>query len=168
MKKYLFRLSRWGLFTWNKQVLLKFLQSWASVVFITITVRVSLNLFLFNNLFLWRNNDKFWYKCIHNCTWKFVLNRPGTVRSPADLLQRRPGTVRHLTVPGRSSADVSIYRRRPVPVRYVTTQEKIRPVPGRLSNSPVMCKSLKSYDFSFICDHSIRYITHYLLPRVQQ
>jgi len=28
-------------------------------------------------------------------------------------------------------------------------------VPGRLSNSPVMCKSLKSYDVSFICDHSI-------------
>jgi len=43
-------------------------------------------------------------------------------------------------------------------VRYVTTKEKIlknRPVPGRLSNSPVMCKSLKSYDVSFICDHSI-------------
>jgi len=44
-------------------------------------------------------------------------------------------------------------------VRYVTTQKKIlinRPVPGRLSNSTVMCKSLKSYDVSFICDHSIR------------
>jgi len=40
----------------------------------------------------------------------------------------------------------------------VTTQKKIlknRPVPGRLSNSPVMCKSLKSYDVSFICDRSI-------------
>jgi len=40
-----------------------------------------------------------------------------------------------------------IYRRRPAPVGYVTTQEKIlknRPVPGRLSNSLVMCKSLKS------------------------
>jgi len=50
-------------------------------------------------------------------------------------------------------------RRRPAPVRYVTTQEKIlknRPVLGRLSNSPVMCKSVKSYDVSFICDHSIR------------
>jgi len=49
-------------------------------------------------------------------------------------------------------------RRRPAPVRYVTTQEKIlknRPVPGRLSNSPVICKSVKSYDVSFICDHSI-------------
>ena len=37
-------------------------------------------------------------------------------------------------------------------------QEKIlknRPVPGRLSNSPVMCISLKSYDVSFICDRSI-------------
>jgi len=54
---------------------------------------------------------------------------------PVDLLQRRPGTV-----------------------RYVTTQKKIlknRSVPGRLSNSPVMCKSLKSYDVSFICDRSI-------------
>jgi len=69
---------------------------------------------------------------------------------------------RTLSVPGRTSADVIIYRRRPAPVRYVTTQEKIlknRPVPGRLSNSPVMCKSLKSYDVSFICDHSITCIT---------
>jgi len=51
-----------------------------------------------------------------------------------------------------------IYIRRPAPVRYVTRQEKIlknRPVPGRLSNSPVICKSLKSYYVSFICDHSI-------------
>jgi len=59
---------------------------------------------------------------------------------------------------GRAPADVFIYRRRTVPVRYVTTQKKIiknRPVPGRLSNSPVMCTSLESYDVSFICDHSI-------------
>ena len=51
-----------------------------------------------------------------------------------------------------------MFRRRTVPVRYVTTQEKFlknRPVPGRLSNSPVMCKSLISYVVSFICDHSI-------------
>ena len=76
----------------------------------------------------------------------------------ADLLQRRQGTVRHRTVPGRAPADVFIYRRRTAPVRYVTMQEKIlktRPVPGRLSNSPVMCTPLKSYDVSFICDHSI-------------
>jgi len=49
-------------------------------------------------------------------------------------------------------------RRRPAPVRYVTTQEiilKNGPVPGRLSNSPMMCTSVKSYDVSFICDHSI-------------
>ena len=41
----------------------------------------------------------------------------------------------------------------------MTTQEKIlknRPALGQLSNSPVMCKSVKSYDVSFICDHSIR------------
>ena len=64
-----------------------------------------------------------------------------------------------LTVPVRASSDVFIYRRRPAPVRYVTTQMKIsknRPVPGRLSNSPMMCKSVKSYDVSFICDHSIK------------
>jgi len=60
--------------------------------------------------------------------------------------------------PGRASAGDIIYRRRPPPVRYVTTQEKFlknRPMPGRLSNLPVMCKSLKSYVVSFICDHSI-------------
>ena len=38
------------------------LLSWASVVFITITVRISLNLSYFNNLFLWRNDGEFWYK----------------------------------------------------------------------------------------------------------
>ena len=64
----------------------------------------------------------------------------------------------HRLVPGLASADDIIYRRRPPPVRYVTTQKKFlknRPMPGRLSNSPVMCKSLKSYVVSFICDHSI-------------
>jgi len=68
-------------------------------------------------------------------------------------------------VPGQASADVFIYRRRPAPVRYVTTQKKIlknRPVPGRLSNLPVMCKSLKSYDVSFICDRSIKDIKRLL------
>ena len=66
-------------------------------------------------------------------------------------------------------------RRRPAPVRYVTTQEKIlknSPVPGRLSNSPVMCKSVKSYDVSFICDHSIKTFhanqVHVLPVMVQQ
>jgi len=58
----------------------------------------------------------------------------------------------------RAPADVFIYRRRTAPVQYVTTQEKYlknRLVPGRLLNSPVMCTSQKSYDVSFICDHSI-------------
>jgi len=62
-------------------------------------------------------------------------------------------------VTGRAPADVFIYRRRTAPVRYVTTQEKIlknSPVPGRLSNWPVISTSLKSYDISFICDHSIK------------
>jgi len=43
-------------------VLLKYLQSWASVVFFSITARVSLNFSYFNNLFLWRNGGEFWYK----------------------------------------------------------------------------------------------------------
>jgi len=67
-----FRLSNWGWLTCNEQVLLKFLKSWASVVSITITVRVSLNRFYLNNLFLWRNDGQFWYKWIHHCTWKFA------------------------------------------------------------------------------------------------
>ena len=60
------------------------------------------------------------------------------------LCKKRPGTVR-----------ISYN------ARYVTTQEKIlkkRPVPGRLSNSPVICKSLKlMYGISFICDQSIKF-----------
>jgi len=62
----------------------------------------------------------------------------------------------------RCSVDVFIYRCRTALVRSVTTQEKIlknRPVPGRLLNSPVMCTPLKSYDVSFICDHSIRNVS---------
>jgi len=62
---------------------------------------------------------------------------------------------------GRAFADVCIYRRWPAPVRYVITQEKIlknRPVHKGLSNSPVMCKSLKSYDVSFMFDHSITFM----------
>jgi len=83
-------------------------------------------------------------------------------------LKNRVKLAGHLMVPGWSlttpyGARPGIgrcyhIRRRPAPVRYVTTQEKIlknRPVPGRLSNSPVMCKPVKSYDVSFICDHSI-------------
>ena len=64
-------------------------------------------------------------------------------------------------MPGRASSDVIIYRRRPALVRYVTTQEKIlknRPMPGRLSISTVICKSLKSYGVSFfLCDHIIMF-----------
>jgi len=48
----------------------EFLQSWASVVFFSITVGVSLNLSYSNNLFLWGNGGDFWYKCIHHCTWR--------------------------------------------------------------------------------------------------
>ena len=54
---------------------------------------------------------------------------------------------RHRTASGRASAYIFIYRRWPVPVGYVTTQEKNnknRMMPGRLSNSPVIWKSLQS------------------------
>ena len=124
-----------------------FLQSWASVFF-TITVRVSLNLSYFNKLFfggMMANFD------IHI----FIIARENSCK-----IARAPYGVRLISyIAGRAPADVFIYRRRSAPVRYVTTQKKIlknRPVPGRLSNSPVMCKSLKSYDVSFICDRSIR------------
>jgi len=67
------------------------------------------------------------------------------------------------TIHGHRTASISpkivqLHGVRTAPVRYVTTQEKIlknRPVPERLSHSPVICKSLKSYGVSFMCDHSI-------------
>jgi len=59
--------------------------------------------------------------------------------------------------------------------RTICDQEKILkncPVPGRLSNSPVMCTSLKSYDVSFICDHSIsldmQFDSQHLLAVIEQ
>ena len=64
-----------------------------------------------------------------------------------------------LTAPAWTSAYVVIYRRRPAPVQYVTTQGinvENRPVHGRFSISPVICKSLKSYVGTFVCDHSIK------------
>ena len=81
----------------------------------------------------------------------FIIARENSCK-----IDRAPYGVRLISY--NASADVFIYRRRPAPVRYVTSQKKIlknRPVPGRLSNSPVMSKSLKSYDVSFICDRSI-------------
>ena len=51
----IFSSSSWGWIICNEQVLLTFLQSWASVVFIFITVRVSLSL----SYFLWRNDGEF-------------------------------------------------------------------------------------------------------------
>jgi len=59
--------------------------------------------FLFNNLFLWRNDGEFWYWYIHYCTWKFVssvYNWPGTGvrlisfnadRASVDVIIYRPG-----------------------------------------------------------------------------
>jgi len=44
--------------------------------------------------------------------------------------------------------------RRPYDMCPCKKNLKNRPVPGRLSNSLVMCKSLKSYDVSYICDYS--------------
>jgi len=135
--KYIFRLSSWGWLTCNQQdSAIEFFAVLSKCGFHHYHCQGQPQSFLFNNLFIWKNNGEFWYKCIHHCTWKFRVKLAG-----------------HPTV-----ADVFIYRRRPAPERYVATQKKIlknRPVPGRLLNSPVMCKSLKSYDVSFICDHSI-------------
>ena len=81
----------------------------------------------------------------------------GFIRVKSDHLQRRQGTIRCRTVPDRASADVIMYRCRPAPLRYLTTQEKIlkiRPLSARSLNSPVICKSLNSYGVSFICEHS--------------
>ena len=59
----MFRLRSWGWITCNEKVLLKCLQSWARVVFISITVRVSISVSNCNNLLFWRNNGEFWYNC---------------------------------------------------------------------------------------------------------
>jgi len=75
----------------------------------------------------------------------------------------------HCTMPygaGQASADAIISRRRPEPVRYVTTIEiilKIREVPGRLSNSNIIkfagdhCKSLTYRKESVFRHHSINW-----------
>jgi len=51
-----------------------FWQSWASVVFITITRRVRLNLSYLNNLILLRHVGECLYKCIHHGTCKQYAN----------------------------------------------------------------------------------------------
>jgi len=97
----------------------------------------------------------------------FIRVEAATGPCPANLLQHRQGTVQYFTLPCRTSADVIIYRSRSAPVGYVTTQKKILKnhlVLGLLSNLQVMCKSLKSYDVSFIGDHGItrkEFIIHF-------
>ena len=110
------------------------MQSWASVVFITITVRI-------RSLFL--TTCFFGGMMVHSDITVFIIAHINLCKI------------------SRSSANVFIYRCWPAPVPYVTTQENIiknLPVPWWLSNSPVMtlCKSLKLYNVSFICDHSRR------------
>ena len=142
----------------NEQELLKLLKPWASVVFTSITVRVRRRLSYFNNLFF----SKEWWRILilkyTSLHVKICLIRVKSAghRTVSGWSLTTPAGDR--TVPGRSSTGVIINRRRPASVRNDTTQGKIlknRPVPGRLSYSPVMCKSLKSYDVSFICNHSI-------------
>jgi len=99
-KHIFFCLSSWGLIICNEHVLLILLQSLASLVFTSITVKVSLSVYFISNLFVWRNIGEFWQWCnvyiiarenvFHPCK-----NRPGTVRGPTELLRRGPGTVRH-------------------------------------------------------------------------
>jgi len=127
------------------------------VVFIFITV--SLSLCYFNNLFLWRNDGEFdinvyitaRQNLLHPCkigraSYGVRLISYNAGWAPYDVVRCPAGHRPMLSYTGAG--------------RYVTTQEKIlknRSVPRRLSNSPVMCKLLKSYDVSFICDHSVRH-----------
>ena len=74
----------------------------------------------------------------------------------------RPATVRLKKPPGRrtSAKDIRVvigrrlkYRRRPAPVRYMTTKEKMMKsasMPGQFLNSPVFCTLLKSQGGRFI------------------
>jgi len=87
-------LSSWGWLTCNEQVI--FLQSWAGVFFITITVRVSLNLSYFNKLFLWRYDGEFLYSYI------FIIARENSCK-----IGRAPYSVRLISYnAGRAPYDV--------------------------------------------------------------
>jgi len=131
-------------------VLLKFLKPLASVVFTPITVRVSRRLSYFNNLFFGGIMANFDIKV-------YIIARENLFH-PCKI-GLAPYGVRLISYnAGRSSAGVIIYRWRPAPVRYVTTQGKLLkncPVPGQLSKSPLMCKSLRSYDVSL----SVSFVT---------
>jgi len=52
-----------------------------------------------------------------------------------------------------ASTDAIKYRRRPAPVRYVTTQGKMLEI-VRYPGVFLICKFLKSYGGIFMCDHS--------------
>ena len=81
----------------------------------------------------------------HRTVSGYYLTTP--VRHRATSYGARPGF-------GRCKYNIQT----PAGARTICDHEKIlknRPVPGRLSNSPMICKSAKSYDVSFICDYSI-------------
>ena len=131
---YKFPLSSWAWITYNEEVFLKLLQSGASMVSTFITAKVHLKLSSFNNLFfkgMVVNLDINVYIIARkiNCFQSAGLST-GPGRSPTTPAGHRT-----------TLADIIIYRRWPAPVRYVTTQLKIlkyRPVPRRVSNSPVI------------------------------
>jgi len=115
----------------------------------TITVRVRLSLSYFNNLFHWSNDGEGWYWC----SWLHVkiLFLPWNIgRAPysARLISKTP--VGHRTM---SNCGECYHIQTPVGARTIYDKALM---PGRFSNFPVSCKSLKSYGDSFICDHSIR------------
>jgi len=75
----------------------------------------------------------FLYTSLHVKTCFIRVKSAGHRTVPGLSLTTPTDTVRCRTVPGRASTDVIICRRRPAPVRYVTTQKKIlknRPGPG--------------------------------------
>ena len=131
-----------------------FLQSCASVVFTSITVRVSLNLSYLATCFFFRNDGEFWCKCM------YIIARENLFYPWCKIVWYSAWLISYNTVPGGSLVDIIIYRRPQAPVIMWPRKRFFFncPVPGRLLNSPVMCKSLKllkSYDGSLICDHNI-------------
>jgi len=87
------------------------------VVFIFTTVRVSLNRSYFNKLFLLRNDGEFDINV-------YIIARENLFY-PCKIGRESYGVRLISYNAGWAPYDVIIYKRRPAPVRYVTTQENI-------------------------------------------
>ena len=133
----------------NEQVLLQLLQSWASVAFTSITVRV------------WQNLSYFGHPVSLKALWLMMILHVDTfissLRCPADR-----NKCRRRTVSSRISADAITCRHRPVPVRYVTTHGKMLKIvryPGN-SLSRRWFANRWNRTAAVFCDHIIRHINY--------